>query len=268
MGLFGAYYATLKFVPILGLAIGLVIALVMPFLLVASFRFRLYNTSYRGLRLNFAGSVKSAYVTFLVLPIATVLTLYLLAPFTHQRIKAYQHNNSRFGRSNFTFDAAAGSFYKVYFLAFLQLLLIIALMAFAAYSMFKGGMEGMAKEAVMGIVIVGYILSIIAFLLVVPYFISRIQNLVWNHTRLGEHRFISTLTTRGLAWVIFSNFFFIVLTLGLFKPFADIRLARYRVEHMALAPAGDIDEFIAGEQQKISAAGTETAEVFDLDIGF
>jgi uncharacterized membrane protein YjgN (DUF898 family) len=59
-----------------------------------------------------------------------------------------------------------------------------------------------------------------------------------------------------------------LLTLGLFKPFADIRMARYRIENMALLPAGDIDTFIASEQQQTNAAGTETAEIFDVDIGF
>ncbi len=268
IGLFAAYYTSLKFMPLLGLAVGLMIALVMPILLRASFRFRLYNSSYRGLRFGFAGSVKSAYVVFLALPVVTLLTLYLLAPFTHQRIKSYQHNNSRFGQSAFTFDAGVGGFYKVYFFTLLQFMLIASLFAFGGYLLFKGSMTDMPKEAIMGFVFAAYLLLIAAILLVVPYFIARIQNLVWNHTELGAHRFSSSLSARGLAWVIFSNFIFIVLTLGLFKPFADIRMARYRIEHMAFLPAGDIEEFIASEQQQIGAAGTETAEMFDIDIGF
>jgi uncharacterized membrane protein YjgN (DUF898 family) len=267
-GLFAAYYIALKFVPLLGLGIGLFIAVIMPFLLVGSFRFRLYNTSYRGLRFGFAGSIKSAYVAFLALPIATFCTLYLLAPFTHQRIKAYQHNNSRFGQSAFTFNAGGGSFYKVYFFTFLQFMLIAGLVAFGAFRTFDGSMAHMPKEQFMKFFMVAYALMIVVTLLIVPYFISRIQNLVWNHTGLGAHRFSSSLSARGLAWIIFSNFVLIILTLGLFKPFADIRLARYKMEHMALTPAGNIEEFIASEQQKIGATGTETAEIFDLDIGF
>ena len=267
--LFAAYYIALQFMPLLGLAIGLGIALVVPLLLVASFRFRLYNSSYCGLRFGFIGSIKSAYVTFLALPIATLFTLYLLAPFTHQRIKAYQHNNSRFGRSPFTFNAGVGGFYKVYFFSFIQFMLVAGLFAFGVYGMFKGSMGDTPKEQVtIMITMAVYVLLIIVALLIVPYFISRLQNLVWNHTQLGAHRFSSSLTARGLAWIIFSNFIFIVLTLGLYKPFADIRLARYRIEHMALLPAGDIDEFIASEQQQIGATGTETAELFDIDIGF
>jgi len=268
IGLFAAYYGTLKVAPMLGLAIGLSIALIMPFLLVTAFRFRLYNSSYCGLRFGFAGSVKSAYVTFLALPVATLLTLYLLAPFTHQRIKAYQHNNSRFGQSHFAFNAGGGGFYKVYFLAFVQFVAIGGLLVYGAYLLLGGSMSNLPKEQMVMYVIALYALLIVASLLVVPYFMSQIHNLVWNHTALGENRFSSSLSTGELAWVIFSNFILIVLTLGLFKPFADIRLARYKIERMALMSAGNMAEFVASQQQQIGATGTETAEVFDIDIGF
>jgi uncharacterized membrane protein YjgN (DUF898 family) len=268
IALFAAYSITFRLNPLLGLVIGLFIALIMPYLLVTSFRFRLYNSSYRGLRFCFAGSVKSAYYAFLALPIFTVLTLYLLAPFTHQRIKAYQHNNSRFGQSKFSFNAGTGGFYKIYIISFLQLLLIVGLFGFGVYSVLKDIAKSMPKQELVGFIVIAYLLLILASLLIVPYFVSRIQNLIWNHTALGEHRLNSTLSVPGLAWVIFSNFIFIVITLGLFKPFADIRLARYRIEHLALLPAGNLDDFIASEQQQTNAAGMETAEIFDIDIGF
>jgi len=271
VALFAAYSIAIKYRPMLGLGIGLAIALIMPYLLVTSFRFRLYNSSYRGLRFGFAGSVNSAYGVFLALPIISVLTLYLFAPFNHQRIKAYQHNNSRFGQSSFTFNAGVGSFYKIYFFAFLQFLLMFTLFAFGAYSLFKGGLANTGKtdpQSALMVVMGVYALMIIAGLLIVPYFISRIQNLVWNSTQLGRNRFSSSMTARGLAWIYFSNLVFTILTLGLFKPFAAIRLARYKIEHMALLPSGEIDEFIAGEEQKAGAAGMETAEIFDIDIGF
>ncbi len=268
VGLIGGYYIFLRFMPLVGLAIGIFIALIMPYLLVTSFRFRLYNSSYRGLRFGFAGSIKSAYYTFLALPIFTVFTLYLLAPFTHQRIKAYQHNNSRFGQSTFTFDAGVASFYKMYFFTLMLLFLLTGVIGLGAYGMLKDTLPNMPMQAIGIFVFIAYLLLIIVSLLIVPYFMSRIQNLVWNHTQLGVHRFSSTLTGRGLAWIIFSNFALIILTIGLYKPFADIRMARYRIEHMAFLPGLDIEEFIASEQQKIGATGTETAEMFDVDIGF
>lgn len=269
LGLFAAYYTSLKFEPLLGLAIGLGLALLMPVLLVFSLRFRLYNSSYRGLRFGFSGSIGEAYVAFLLLPIISLFTLYLLAPFTHQYIKAYQQNNSRFGQSTFTFNAGAGGFYLVYFISLMQLLLIAGLFGYGAYRMFGEGMGNTPKEQLIVTIFVAvYALMILATLFIVPYFISRIQNLVWNHTELGAHRFSSDLRVSGLAWVMVSNLILIVLTLGLFKPFADIRMMRYRIEHLALLPGGDIDEFIASAQPQAGAAGTETAELFDIDIGF
>jgi uncharacterized membrane protein YjgN (DUF898 family) len=268
VALFASYIIVGKLMPIAGLGIGLLIALIMPYLLVISFRFRLYNTSYRGLRFGFTGSIKSAYVTFLLLPIATVFTLYTLAPFTHQRVKAYQHGNSRFGQSAFSFHAGASSFYKIYLFMLLQILALLGLFGLVIYKTLWSSITNIPKETIALIFVGVYLALIFASLLLVPYFMSRIQNLIWNNTQLGEHHFRSTITARGLAWIIFSNFFLVIITLGLFKPFADIRLARYRIEHMAMLPAGNIDEFIAGEQQQVGATGTETAEIFDVDIGF
>ena len=270
VSMFVAYNLALKTMPMVGLAIALLIAAVMPLLLVKSFRFRLYNTSYRGLRFGFIGSVKSAYMKFLLLPIFTLFTLYLLAPFTHQRIKSYQHNNSRFGQTSFSFDASAGSFYKIYLQALLIFVAIIGIFSFAAYSLLHGQLtlDVKNKNTFIFIVMAVYAIFIIAILFIAPFFVARLQNLVWNHTRLGAHRFASTLSAGGLMWIIFSNFIFIILTLGLFKPFADIRMARYRMEHMALLPDGDVEAFIAGEQQQASATGTEAAEIFDIDIAF
>ena len=268
VALFATYIIAGNLMPLVGIAIGLLIALIMPYLLVMSFRFRLYNSSYSGLRFGFDGSIKSAYATFLLLPIVTLFTLYLLAPFTHQRIKAYQHGNSRFGQSAFSFNAGAGSFYKIYFFFLLQIFSILGLFGLGIYLTIWSDLANLPKESLAFIFVGVYLALILASMLLVPYFMSRIQNLIWNNTQLGEHRFSSTVSARGLAWIIFSNFFLIILTLGLYKPFADIRMARYRIEHMAMIPAGSLEEFIASEQQQAGATGTETAEIFDVDIGF
>lgn len=264
--LFAVYSIFLQIMPLAGLTIALLIALIMPYFIVTSLRFRLYNSSYRGLRFAFSGSIKSAYIAFLAWPVVALLTLYLLAPFTHQRIKAYQHNNSQFGRSSFNFDAGVGSFYKIYFFMLLQIVALFCLFGMGAYMMFKDNWSNMPKGAVFALVMAVYLLLIFVTLLIVPYFIARIQNLIWNHTTLAEHRFNSTMTARGLAWVMFTNFFLIILTMGIFKPFADIRLLRYKLAHLTLLPSGSLDDFIASERQQIGATGTETAEIFDVDI--
>ena len=86
----------------------LIIALAMPWLLRNSFRFRLFNTSWRGTRFHFRGSVAGSYRVFLLNGLLSVVTLYGLAPFMHQRLKAYQHGNSWFGRTPIFLSCARG----------------------------------------------------------------------------------------------------------------------------------------------------------------
>ena len=83
------------------LVVILVLAAILPWLLRNSLRFRLYNTSWRGTRFHFRGSVGGAYRVFLLNGFLSLITVYLMAPFAHQRLKAYQHDNSFFGQTRF-----------------------------------------------------------------------------------------------------------------------------------------------------------------------
>src|SRR5258708_8316762 len=107
------------------------IAVVMLWLLRNSFRFRLYNTSWRGTRFHFRGTVGRAYRVFLLNGFLTVITVYLMAPFTHQRLKAYQHDNSWFGRTRCSFHARAGQFYLIYVLLLVTIVVLGIVIGFS-----------------------------------------------------------------------------------------------------------------------------------------
>jgi len=195
--------------------------------------------------------------------------MYLLVPLAHQRMKAYQHSNTLFGQTVFSFLAREGGFFRIYLYALLWVLtmvfsigIVAAIVIFAVSSALKG------DQIFLAIFFTLYFGLILSSLLIGPYVTARTQNLVWNGTRLDRHGFSCALRARSMAWIIFSNFFLTVVTLGLYKPFAAIRLARYRIENLSFIAVGSMDEFIAGEQQKSGAAGMETAEFFDIDVGF
>jgi uncharacterized membrane protein YjgN (DUF898 family) len=63
------------------------------------------------------------------------------------------------------------------------------------------------------------------------------------------------------------NWLCIIFTLGLFIPWARVRIARFRAEYLALEVSGSLDAFVAGEATAVTAFGDESAEMFDLDIG-
>ncbi|MBU0689811.1 MAG: DUF898 domain-containing protein [Gammaproteobacteria bacterium] len=248
--LLAAYTIAGQMNPLLGILIFVLLAVVMPWLIVRSLRFKLYNSSYRGLRFGFAGSDGGAYAVFLLLPILTVLTLYLLAPFTHYKIKQYQHNNSRFGDTYFRFDATAGNFYNVYLKAFGLLLLAGVFFAISA---------------ALHMPVLMLILPVI-YLYIVGYLAVRLPNLIWSKTGLGEHDLYSRMEVGKYLWIAFTNLLGIVFTLGLYIPFAQIRMAHYKFSCMGLLAQGDLAEFVAGQVQTDSATGEEAAEMFDLDI--
>jgi uncharacterized membrane protein YjgN (DUF898 family) len=262
----------------LGIVIFFVLLGVFPWLLQRSIAFRLHYSSYRGLRFRFSGSVKDAYRVFLAWPLGAYATAGALMPLAHQRIKEYQHANSNYGTAPFTFGGKPSEFYIIYFkvlgMMFVLLLLIpviIGALALVTPDLFSGfktkDPEKIGK--LVGVIFTAFMVFYLAFFLLVgPWFAARIQNLVWNHTAIGPHVFQSHVRARDLFTIFLTNFILIVLTLGLFKPFADIRVARYRLSRMALNAQSGLEEFFAREQQAVNALGEETADVFDVDISF
>jgi uncharacterized membrane protein YjgN (DUF898 family) len=249
------------------------IAVVMPWLLRNSFRFRLYNTSWRGTRFHFRGTVAGAYRVFLLNGFLTLITLYVMAPFMHQRLKAYQHDNSWFGRTRCSFHARAGQFYVIY------LLLLATIVVFAIVIGFSGiggaliALSQAQKQgghtnptAVLRALAVLYGALILMGVSIGPVFHALITNLIWNNTRIGEHRIECNMSPLVLVWITVSNFVLVAVTLGLFIPWAMVRLAKFQLESSRLLPVSDLQEFVAAEPESIGAVGEEAATAFDFDI--
>jgi uncharacterized membrane protein YjgN (DUF898 family) len=272
VGLLVAYNVVGTFSLVLGLAALAVLLAAVPWLVQRSLRFRLYNSSYRGLRFRFTGSLGGAYRTLLLWPVLAYITLGVLMPFAHRELKHYQHTGSRFGDTTFSFTAGAGPFYIIY----LKLLgmFLLAMVGFAvlggAFAVMGSGDGGPHdQEKWFGLIFLAVLVFyLLMFLVLGPWFSARIQNLVWSHTALGPHALVSNVRARDLLAIYVTNFIGIVLTLGLFKPFADIRLARYRLSHLVLEARSDLNEFLAAQEQAVSAMGEESADVFDVEISF
>jgi len=272
-----AYNLSFKASPTLGLITFALLAVVMPWLIVRSLKFKLRNSSYRGLRFSFRGTTGEGYFAYLFMPILAVFSLYLLAPLAHQNIKKYQHSRSWFGNTQFSFDAGPGKFYLLYLkllgLALLALIVPIAIIvALKSHLAAFYSMPGITPEQRQGMGVLigfGFIgIYLLLFVFIGPWFAARLQNLVWNHTRLGEHQLVSDVHARKMLWIMLTNLIGVILTLGLYKPFADIRLTRYRIENMGLIPHGDLDQVLADHEQDVSATGEGATDLFDIDISF
>lgn len=247
------------------LALSLVAAL--PWLIWKSLQFRLYNSSYRGIRFGFGGSAAGAYTAYLLWPVLSSLTAFLLAPMAHQRIKRFQHGESRYGASRFHFDAGVRPFYWLYLKAFLVLVAgMIALgllfgSVLAAYS----SRSGAQPEAFRGALV--FLLALYVWaMLIYPVFSAMLQNLVWGHTSIGPHRFESRVSPGRVAFIALTNLLGIICTLGLYMPFATMRMMKYRLESVALLVDGSLDDFVADAQARAGATGEGVADLLDFDL--
>lgn len=75
-----AYYAASYFAPLLAGVLLIALFLTLPWIAVASLRFRARISAYRGLRFDFTGKLGEATVIYLLLPILVLFTLGLILP--------------------------------------------------------------------------------------------------------------------------------------------------------------------------------------------
>ncbi|MFP5392461.1 MAG: YjgN family protein [Gammaproteobacteria bacterium] len=294
VGMVIAFKVALGVSPKAGALTGAVLLLVFPWLLARSFRFRMANSSYRGLRLRFTGTTVQAYRELGWLPLllglmvvlvagaasvsgwfvmvigmlAVLVLLVLMVPLIHYGLKNYQHNHTYFGHMPFFSYMQKRQFVSIYLRgAALLLLGSVTAGAFTyltrpLYLALSGGTFGWLVTLLYGM------LNASAFyLLVRPYLESRIQNTVWSGTELGTHLFFSQASARKLCLIHATNLALIMLTLGLYKPFATIRLLKYRIESASLQLDGNLEDFLADQVGDNSGAiGQEAGDLFDLEI--
>ncbi len=283
--LLAAYHYAFGFSTTFGLAVIAALLLAFPYLMRGALRFRLGNTSYRGLRLGFDGSVAEAYLawlppafTFLMPGVLLALypdkpqlaalpvPLYLLWPLMHARIRRFQHAHLLFGDQHSGYDLRARRFYKPY--------LVAGLLGFGAVfgAGVLAGLVAWAARGSMAVawisIAVGIVTLYVVYLLAGPYMVVRISNLAWSNTRFPGIRFRSTLPTRAFMKLQTKNALLTILSLGLYRPFAVVSVYRFRLAHLHIEVDGDIEAAAAHMATRGGAAGDSVADGFGIDLSW
>ena len=296
---FAVYWVAGRISVTAGMVAGAVLMLLGPWLFYKSMRFRLANTSWRGMRFGFDSTAGQAYAVLapaVVLGIiffgslATVqriapgekpnpapfllaeLAFFALWPWLHARLKAYQHGRARYGNLAFDFEPSTGAFYGVYGKSFLValpfvLLLVIALVGvFAATGALKD--PGAATRALVPILVVAYAMFLVSYAFAGAFFTARMQRLVWTRTSAGPVRFSTSVTARGFMRVWIVNGLLTLLTVGLYWPWAAVAIARYRLECMTVEAGAPVEAIAAGSlSAERSTTGEGAVDLFGWDIG-
>lgn len=262
------YFVAGQFSVVAGLVVFAVLLLAMPWLLVKSRLFSMRMTSWRGLRFDFAPDYAGAYRTLGGWGLASVATLGLLTPMFLLARYRFIVSRTRYAGESFECEPSAGRFFKTALIA--GALVVVALIAFSIVAgvavVSSGGADGAPAPWLQFVPVILFYVAV--FPLLAGYTTSRNLNEVFRTTTLGPHRFRSELGARRLAWLYFSNVALIIVTLGLYTPWAQIRMARYRVETLTLVASGSLDEIVAaGGRGATSATGEEISDLFDVDFG-
>jgi uncharacterized membrane protein YjgN (DUF898 family) len=305
-----AYSQSAKVSLSLWLAVVAVLVIIFPWLLWKSMRFRLANSSYRGIRFSFVASLREVYQVFappmLVIAaigassamlqylavnapprspqqlfgsgwmqvfLATLVFFLLLSPWFWLRIRRLQHGRARLGSAAFECTARASEAYGLALLGIaLYLLFFVGAAAFAAgligLSVVLQLALGDAGHSTLGVA--AGVLALVggyAFLLgVLPILQARAQNLIWGRTRLDGQDFVSE-ARGGKLWVIAAqNLVLVLVTLGLFWPYAVVRMLRYRAQ--AIGWRGDPAVLVAQSgAAEGGATGDESVDLLGFDLG-
>ncbi|RZJ11237.1 MAG: DUF898 domain-containing protein [Rubrivivax sp.] len=299
--LMGAYSAAGRLSSVAAVVAFLILCVVWPALWRASLQFRLGNTSWRGLRMRFEGSLTDAYlacapsylpaIALVVgatqmepeamkagagltpsfwLYIVGALCMALLAPWSLALFKRYQHNGYRIAGQHSHVKLSGGQLYllvlKIVLVSLVPLVLAGVLMT-ASFMMART--LGGSRETGLVVIVIGSLLAyLLYFAVVTPYAATRLQNLVWNGTSSESLSFNSQLKFGAMFWLTLKNWLLTALTLGLYRPFAAVATARLRLEAVSIDCADDpLDWVAAASAGHADATGEIAGDFFGIDMG-
>ena len=266
----------------------------LPWVLQRSIGFKLRNTSYRNLRFGFDAPLKIFYgvtgVIILILitvgaliqflpegpkanigpgVVAALFFFFALTPlFILIVVAAIRFESIPYSLwGNKRFSSSLGRKAIVKLLIFIgYLILVFVAGAIAVIALFQSGIApSIAKvlAALFVFVLLGLLTSFKALVS------AKLHNLAWNDTRLGNDYFRSDLSEVKFAATSLYVFLLTILTLGLYRAWGAVRLAKMQTESIVVYAHKALEDVEADATPPDNAAlGQEAADWFDIDISF
>ncbi|MFL2801442.1 MAG: YjgN family protein [Paracoccaceae bacterium] len=263
-----------------------------PWIMNNSLKFSARMTSYRNLRFNWNGSYGRTFLIFFLAPSLSVLSLGLLHPWVKKIYFNYYAKGHSYGASGFETSASTKDFYigaiRSGYLICLVAMIAIILIGLTIY------WRSLADALYYGFDELVYILEDIrytgtgyaglfltnAFLTLIPILVGtslvyRIlaRNILLNSLSLSDSdknlavKFNSNLNPLIYFWIILSNTFITIITLGFMLPWAQIRLYKYLCSSTKTEISGDSNKFLDNQKSKMSAFGEEYSDMEGIDVG-
>jgi uncharacterized membrane protein YjgN (DUF898 family) len=270
VGAFAIYAIVTQIWPLTTLLLIPVLVLLLPLVIVLSRRFALRMTSWRGIRFGFHGQYPGALAAYVGWGVVALITLYVMFPYWIYKRVRFLLDNSSVGTERFKFTTAPARYFAIYFITLgLGLATLVGIMLLSGgigVALTAGGGEpstavGIGSGAFLVIGLIAAPLAIGA------YWERSFTNATFDGLAIGPHRVNCRIRWGRLLWLYATNVLGVLLTLGLFYPWALVRRLRYQFECMNVEVAGSLDEFAAAAAPEASATGEAVGEVWDVDFG-
>ena len=291
------YHYLFTFSKKLALSLFILFLLGIPLMMRSALRFRLRQTSYRGLRFNFVGSLPDAFATYF--PVAFVFLLpglfgvlypeepwmaglafagYLTWPWLHARMRIYQHRHICLGQLQSNCDMTGGAFGWSY-----AGVCVVAVMLFLLFAICVGLGSTFLKKVGAGyqhpfstaddwLGLFFMLLGLLIFALSAVGSVSYIQvnawNKSWDKTSFPGIDIDSSLPFWPYWRLQLKNLLLTLLTLGLYRPFAIVALHKFRLSYVRIRAADFGHVRQAGVDGRSQAAGDSSADMFGFDLSW
>lgn len=286
LALLGFYTFAFDFSLTLGLIATTLLLAAAPLLFASAMRFRLHNTRWRAMRFEFTARLRTVYQAVLIVALLWVSTTVAAAlgggtsvavvgvlsvlslPWMHHRLKAFQHGHVAFAGAASVFRPGLLEFYGTYVVASVLLAfagIVGAIAAGVSVYWLRDVPDSRTAGFIGGIAVAG-----MGYVAAWPYFAARIQRTVWDRTTLGSHSFTTTISSAQAFPIVLKNAALLLMTAGLYWPYASISWARYRIGCMSIVSPESPAAAIASLEPRVgpAATGEGAIDFFGIDIGW
>lgn len=250
------------------------LALGWPWVLASALRFRARYTSYRNLSFHFAGTAGGAFESCVVPKVATVMTLWLLAPWSQLLSKRYAVNNLQYGVTPFQTAVTFGQVCRVYggaaILFLMGAVLTVCGVAVAGISstVLQSGDLSLLSLPRLVIAISLGAFGVGAIACAPGYIRLGVARRVWDGATIGAYSVSWKPSMKRYLVIAITNTLLRSVTLGLATPWCVVRVRRFLVEDLVLIGAQSLDDFLGERRAEIRSLGEQAADAYDLDIDF
>lgn len=263
------YTITQNFFPLASLFLLVGLICLIPWIAVRSLRFKAIMTSWRGIRFGFDGTMADAAKVYLLWPLFGIITLGFGLPYVWFKQNEFTFTNHRFGQTKSDNSALPGDFYQIFFALFATgigggILIMIAA-AGVALLLPASDPDSVSLNANLSMILV-MALYVTFYVALYVIYAAMSFSVAFGNLSIGPNRFRTDVTVMGWFKVIMLNTLGMLLTLGIYYPWARVRLTNYMLTHLWV-DAEDLDSFTADLTDNTSALGAEMGDAFDLGIG-